>query len=68
MVVGGGSRINTSFLRARLADELILDVEPVIVGEGISLPVHGPMNVKLRLLGIRKLNKNLIQLRYAVDK
>ena len=37
VVVTGGSKMNSSFAKSGLIDEVILNVEPVIIGEGIPL-------------------------------
>jgi dihydrofolate reductase len=35
--VAGGGMLNASFLKAGLVDEIYLDVEPVVLGQGIKL-------------------------------
>ncbi len=67
-LVGGGATLNTSFLNDNLIDELYLDIEPVLFGQGILL--FSPTNIekKLQLLNTTKLSKNTIQLHYQIKK
>src|SRR3989344_7237223 len=55
VVIGGGGQINAAFLKASLVDEIILNVEPIILGRGIPLFAQGDMQVKLKLLSTKKL-------------
>jgi len=67
IVIGGGSQMNTAFLRSGLAHELIMDVEPIIIGSGLPMPVAGKFDICLELKRIIRLNKNLVQLQYIVS-
>lgn len=66
VVVAGGAKLNASFMKVNLIDEIYLDVEPTIVGKGIALFAGGDFNVKLKFLGQRMLSDNEIQLHYQV--
>ncbi len=66
IVVAGGGRLNSSFLKEGLIDEIYLDIEPLILGKGIKLFSDNDFNVKLELLDIKKLSQNLVQLHYRV--
>lgn len=66
--VAGGGKTNASFMKAGLIDEIYLDVEPIILGRGIQLFSSNNFKNKLRLLGIKKLNKNTLQLHFKVLK
>jgi len=68
VIVAGGGILNASFLAENLVDEIYLDVEPIILGKGIRLFGEGEFEVKLKLLGTKKLSDNEIQLRYKVLK
>ena len=68
IVLAGGGRINGSFLDDGLIDEIYLDVEPMVFGDGIELFSKAGKNLKLRLLGARKLSRDTIQLHYKVIK
>jgi len=66
VLVGGGSKLNASFIKAGLIDEIYLDVEPLAFGSGIKLFDDSNFETKLRLIRIRKLSKDVIQLHYKV--
>lgn len=66
--IGGGGMINSSFIKAGLVDEIILDVEPVVFGKGIQLFAPADFEYKLEFLSVKKLNKNTVQLHYSVKK
>ncbi len=66
VVVGGGSKLNASFLKAGLVDEMYLDVEPWIFGSGIKLFSETNAEAELTLIKVRKLSKNTIRLIYKV--
>jgi dihydrofolate reductase len=66
-LVAGGSKNNSSFLKENIIDEIYLDVEPTIIGKGIPL-FQANIESRLKLIGIRKLSRNEIQLHYKVLK
>lgn len=68
IVVGGGSKIDTAFMKEDLIDEVYLNVEPVVLGKGLPLFFPTDFEAKLELLEINKLSKNTIQLHYQVKK
>jgi riboflavin biosynthesis pyrimidine reductase len=67
-IVTGGATINSEFAKRNLIDEVILDVNPSIVGNG--LPVFAPeyFMLKLELIGSEKVGKNIVELKYKVEK
>ena len=67
-LVTGGGETNKAFLETGLIDEIYLDIEPRIFGEGI--PLFSPSNVelKLKLLETKKISDQTIQLHYKVEK
>lgn len=68
VIVAGGGTLNASFLAENLVDEIYLDVEPIILGKGISLFQGKDFQRKLKLLGQKKITDNEIQLHYKVLK
>ncbi len=67
--LAGGSVLNTAFVQDGLVDEVILNIEAVIVGEGIS--VLAPGSADLRLAAnpdFRRVSERIVQLRYGVAK
>lgn len=65
-LVTGGAETNTVF--AKFIDEIHLDIEPFIWGEGIPLFSPANFEYKLELIDSKKLNENTIQLHYRVLK
>ncbi len=68
VVLVGGSGLNKSFLEMNLIDEMKIYVEPVIVGNGITLFAEGKFEKKLKLISSKKLKSGLLELRYKVEK
>lgn len=67
-VVTGGSTINTEFAKRGLIDEVRLDVNPAVIGEGI--PVFAPDNfeMKLKLVKTEQVGQEIVELVYQVIK
>lgn len=57
MLVVGGPKISAAFLKERLADELWLTIEPRIFGAGLNLAGEEKIDISLRLISCRKVNK-----------
>ncbi len=68
VVIAGGGALNASFLADNLVDELYLDVEPIVLGEGIPLFRGQDFERKLLFLGQKMFSENEIQLHYQVIK
>lgn len=64
-LLGGGSTINSLFLKHHLISEMVLTIEPKIFGAGLSL-FSEDFNADLKLLEMRNLNENTIMLRYQI--
>jgi dihydrofolate reductase len=64
-VLGGGSFLNTQFLKKKLIDEIWLTIEPKIFGDGLGV-FGGDFDVDLKLLSVGKINKNSIVAKYKV--
>ena len=64
-LLGGGSTLNSLFLKNKLINEIILTVEPKIFGSGLSL-FNEDINADLELITMEKLNENTIMLKYKV--
>ncbi|MBI2622162.1 dihydrofolate reductase [Candidatus Microgenomates bacterium] len=62
--VAGGGHINSSFMKDGLIDEIYVDVEPIVFGKGIQLFAPEDFEYKLKLLSVKNLNKNTVQLHY----
>lgn len=66
VILTGGSKNNSSFAKLNLIDEIILDVEPAILGKGIPLFDPEDFDLRLKLLKVNKVSNSIIQLRYEV--
>lgn len=62
----GGMKLNTSFFRENLIDELWLSVHPLLIGEGLSVMEKIEFFKDLKFLGLKELGEGLVQLRYSV--
>ena len=68
LLVGGGVT-NGLFLKQNLVDELFLTIEPKIFGRGKNIAEGQLLNTKLKLLSVKKINKNgTLLLKYEVNK
>ncbi len=68
VVLTGGSTNNSSFAKEGLIDEIVLNIEATIIGKGISLFNPDIFQLNLEFIGMEKINKDIIQLRYKVIK
>lgn len=66
--LAGGGQLNASFAKESLIDEIYLDVEPLILGQGIKIFSDADFEFLLELMDFKKLNSNTIQLHYKVIK
>ena len=65
-IIGGGRAVAHSFMREKLVDYIVIDLQPVAFGSGT--PVFGDeIDVAhLKLLESKPLNENALRLRYQV--
>jgi len=68
VIVAGGGALNASFAEENLIDEIFIDVEPIILGQGIPLFRDKNFERNLKLVGQKKISDNEIQLHYEVLK
>ena len=68
VILAGGGKLNASFAEQGLIDEVILNIEPVLVGEGRNIFAEKVFDINLRLLNTKKLDADIVQLRYVVEK
>ena len=66
--LAGGGQLNTSFAKEKMIDEIYLDVEPLVFGKGIKIFAEENFEIELKLLEIKKLNQDTVQLHYIVIK
>lgn len=65
-IIGGGRAVAHSFVREKLVDYIVIDLQPVAFGAGV--PMFGDVleAVQLKLLESHSLNGNVLRLRYKV--
>lgn len=68
ILISGGATLNSEFAKLNLIDEIILDINPVIVGSGIPLFLPSDFELKLKLKETKKIEGNNIELVYEVIK
>lgn len=66
--LAGGGQINSSFIKEGLIDEIYLDVEPLVFGQGIQVFAPADFEFELKLLEVNKLNTDTVQLHYKIIK
>lgn len=67
LVIGGGETYG-SFIQTGLVDELYIDIEPYLFGQGIPFFTEHNFEFKFELVEIIKLTANVVQLHYRVVK
>ncbi|WP_333862758.1 dihydrofolate reductase family protein [Sphingobacterium sp.] len=66
-VIIGGTMTISQFINARLVDEVYFVVEPVLFDSGLPLLKNVIGELKLKLLQVKPLNDNTVQLHYKVQ-
>lgn len=64
----GGGEINSAFAKQGLIDEVVLTIEPHILGKGINLFAHENFMLNLKLEQSETLEGNRLRIRYKVIK
>lgn len=67
VLVTGGSSINTAFIQENLLDEVILNIEPALIGKGIPLFAKDNFSKKLNFVSSEE-SKDIVTLHYRVVK
>ena len=67
VLVTGGSAINTAFITENFLDEIILNVEPALIGKGIPLFAQGDFLKKLNFVSSEE-SSGIMTLHYKVVK
>lgn len=67
VLVIGGAAINTAFIQEDLLDEIILSIEPAVLGKGIPLFAQGDFVKKLTFVSSEE-SSSIVTLRYRVVK
>jgi len=64
----GGSALNTAFAKAGLIDEIILNVEPVIIGKGVPLFSLEEFELSTELVTTSRSEAGIVTLHYKMKK
>lgn len=68
MIVMGGGKTNSQFLASNLIDEIIIDIHPIILDQGIKLFEDVFPRLNLKLIDTQKLSDDMVQNKYMVIK
>jgi dihydrofolate reductase len=66
IIVGGGRQIGLAFVREGLIDEVVLDIQPTLFGNGIPLLGELDKCIQLELVRIETLEHGAIKVRYKL--
>lgn len=66
VLLAGGGHLNAGFAQAGLIDEIVLAIEPVIIGRGIPLVVGDAPDLRLELSAIEDDRRPTLRVRYRV--
>ena len=66
VLLTGGSSLNTAFAKAGLINEIILNIEPVFIGNGIPLFSLDEFELPTELVTISRNNTGIVTLHYKV--
>ncbi|MFK7795780.1 MAG: dihydrofolate reductase family protein [Gammaproteobacteria bacterium] len=65
-IIGGGRSVAHAFMSEGLVDHIVMDLHPVVFGEGIPMFGDAIEMPQLKLLESKSLNENALRLRYEV--
>lgn len=68
VILTGGSSLNSEFMRRNLVDEIIVNIEPFVLGKGIKIFADNDWETELELINIKELPSKIVQLCYKVKK
>lgn len=67
-ILTGGSTINSAFLNENLIDEVVINIEPAIVGCGIPLFAEKDIKKRLTFVESVRIANDILQVKYKVNK
>ncbi|MFH1089446.1 MAG: dihydrofolate reductase [Candidatus Uhrbacteria bacterium] len=68
IILAGGSTLNSAFMKENLIDEVILNFEPTIIGNGVPLFAESDFEKRLTLVETVKISDGILQVRYLVER
>lgn len=66
VLVAGGSTVNSLFMESGLVGEIIFNIDPVVVGQGIPVFASSTFEKHLQLKAIKRLPGGIVQVWYQV--
>lgn len=66
--VSGGSTLNAAFAKGGLLDEIIVNVNPVVIGKGIPIFGSEEFDLELEMVESKLVSTQILQVRYRVMK
>lgn len=66
-LVSGGSMINSAFIQQGLIDEVMLNINPVVIGSGIPLFSETEFPSQLSLIDNKQTSEGIIKMHYTVN-
>lgn len=66
VLLTGGGKLNSSFLKNNLVDEILLNINPIILGKGIKIFSEDQFEDNLKLVSVKKLSSDIVQLHYKL--
>ena len=67
VLLSGGGILNSVFLKENLIDEIILNIDPYILGKGINIFQEDNFEKNLKLVSVKKLKKDIVQVKYKAN-
>jgi len=67
VLLTGGGMLNGAFIKENLVDEIVINIEPYVLGRGVRLFSEETFENKLQLINVQKLDE-IVQLHYKVRK
>ena len=67
-IVTGGATINSAFAKLGLIDEVILDINPALIGTGVPIFAPTDLNLNLQLRKTENIADGIVEVSYKVVK
>lgn len=68
LLISGGAKVNNSFIKRGIVDDIILNYNPVVLNKGIPLFMGDYFESRLRLENVVKEKQGILQVHYSVIK
>lgn len=66
ILISGGAKLNSAFIQEKLATDLILSYNPVIIPNGINLFTSTIPDIKLELYDVENVGNSIIHAKYHI--